>query len=105
MFTVTMKDGRLITIEEEELRAANTKVSYDPRTKTLLLAIAWQDTGIVGDPVIEIDDNSVVVSVRKPCVDEDLSVLGKAKAVSDQIVNSIRIDDDLVGVGSPEGEY
>ena len=101
MLTVTAEDGTLVTIDEAELKAAKIATQWDSRTRTLFLALTWHDTGIVGDPMIEIDEHGdAIVGIRQP-PEEAMSVLEQADAMVEQLVGAGSTElGDLVGAGS-----
>lgn len=70
-------DG-LIRIEVEHLLKARVTVRHDPRMRTLQLVVTFHDSGIPGEPQIDIDGDDYCVSIR-PYPKEDNSVLGRAE--------------------------
>jgi len=68
MIRIPTEFGEL-QLEEEQLLSARVSVNYNPDEKELCCVIRWRDSGIVGQPRIDFENDgfttTAVVSIRK----------------------------------------
>lgn len=83
--TVPTEEGRQLTIESAELKAAKVSTLWNPDLKKLQVIITWHDDGEVGSPQITVEDKELLVTVRKPRMEP--SVLQKADLQSRRMIN------------------
>jgi hypothetical protein len=76
MIRIPTEFGEL-QLEEEQLLSARVSVNYNPDEKELCCVIRWRDSGIVGQPRIDFENDgfttTAVVSIRKPQVNAPMS--------------------------------